>query len=70
MFINETFDKVSFWHKEYGDGLCKYMKKSLPISELENEEEIVKTLQEAARKANIDHERWNYEAQGIYFRKR
>lgn len=70
MFINETFDKVSFWHNEYGDGLYKYMKKSLPISELENEEEIVKTLQEAARKANIDNERWNYEAQGIYFRKR
>lgn len=46
------------------------MKKTLPISELENEEEIVKTLQEAARKANIDNERWNYEAQGIYFRKR
>ena len=70
VFINETFDKVSLWHNEYGDGMYKYMKKSMPISELENEEEIVKTLQEAARKANIDNEHWNYEAQGIFFRKK
>lgn len=70
VFINETFDKISLWHNEYGDGMYKYMKKSLPISELENEEKIVKTLQEAARKANIDFERWNYEAQGIFFRKK
>lgn len=70
VFINETFDKVALWHKKYGDGMYRYMEKSLPISELVNEEKIVKTLQEAARKTNIDEERWNYEAQGIFFRKK
>lgn len=56
VFINETLDKVSLVHDEYGEDIHKYIKPELSLDEFsaKNEENIVANLREAVKKIAHD----------------